>query len=212
MNLPCYLTLYALCVLVFLQRESAHSHIIKHTHMHTQIIFFHFCQRKCILLVPANQSFTQWNIWQSSLNIISSWYKRHRNEFHNHSHATEYFRPQQARERGPNAAHIHRSGRNAFPNGTHSHSTQHRQSIAWQSETHAEMELISHFLLACLYLQCKINLTLIWARRGRVERWGTGPRWRAANDARVQIRCVAQLCFLVSPVLERKPLCSATLF
>ncbi len=56
MNLPCYLTLYALSVLVFLQRESAHSHIIKHTHMHTQIIFLHFCQRKCILLVPQNNA------------------------------------------------------------------------------------------------------------------------------------------------------------
>ncbi len=204
MNLPCYLTLYALCVLVFLQREGAHSHIIKHTHM-----FFISAKENAFCWFPQTNASL---IRQSSLNIISSWYKRHRNEFHNHSHATEYFRPQQARERGPNAVHIHRSGRNAFPNGTHSHSTQHRQSIAWQSETHAEMELISHFLLACLYLQCKINLTLIWARRGRVERWGTGPRWRAANDARVQIRCVAQLCFLVSPVLERKPLCSATLF
>lgn len=91
-------------------------------------------------------------------------------------------------------------------------STQHRQSIGWQSETHAETKLISHFLLARLNLQCKINLTLIWVRRGRVERWGAGARWRAANHARVQIRCVAQLYFLVSPVLERKPLCSATLF
>lgn len=110
--------------------------------------------------------------------------------------------------KGLNAVHIHCSVKITFPNDTHSHSTQHRQSIAWQSETRAEMEVISHFLLARLYLQCKINLILIW----RWWRWGSETRWRAATNARVQIRCVAQLYFLVSPVLERKPPCSATLF